>query len=286
MDILPIIAVVAIYVLLTALAGWLILFPTARLQIAGLFSSWAGVLATAAGQVSTRFLGVSGGISQGRTHTTNEMKVAGAWMRRHRLALGAAAVVLLGPPLVAMSLQRYQTPAGFQDTVVDQDIVVSSLLQGEQLVPPLPLPPEIFSTREVEEIRPALGSASRDWLALEVEFRQRLLRVFKIMEAQGYRMALIEGYRSPQRQTLLASLGTNVTNAGAYQSYHQFGRAADCAFYRDGKLVISEREAWAMRGYQLYGAAAESVGLTWGGKWKMMDLGHVELRKANLLGQK
>jgi peptidoglycan L-alanyl-D-glutamate endopeptidase CwlK len=47
---------------------------------------------------------------------------------------------------------------------------------------------------------------------------------------------------------------------------------------RDGKLVISEKDPWAMRGYQLYGEVAESLGLTWGGRWTMMDLGHTELR--------
>ena len=57
----------------------------------------------------------------------------------------------------------------------------------------------------------------------------------------------------PERQNRLAQMGTNVTNAAAFQSYHQFGLAADNAFLRDGKLVISEKDPWAMRGYQLYG---------------------------------
>jgi peptidoglycan L-alanyl-D-glutamate endopeptidase CwlK len=91
-------------------------------------------------------------------------------------------------------------------------------------------------------------------------------------------MALLEGYRSPARQDLLASMGGAVTNARAFQSWHQYGLAADCAFWRDGKLVISEKDPWAMRGYQLYGEVAEQLGLTWGGRWKMMDLGHTELR--------
>jgi peptidoglycan L-alanyl-D-glutamate endopeptidase CwlK len=92
-------------------------------------------------------------------------------------------------------------------------------------------------------------------------------------------MVLLEGYRSPERQQMLANLGTHVTNAKAFQSYHQFGLAADSAFYRDGKLIISERDAWAMEGYRLYGEYAESVGLVWGGRWQMRDLGHVELRR-------
>jgi peptidoglycan L-alanyl-D-glutamate endopeptidase CwlK len=33
-----------------------------------------------------------------------------------------------------------------------------------------------------------------------------------------------------------------------------------------------------MRGYQLYGQVAESLGMVWGGRWAMMDFGHTELR--------
>ena len=145
----------------------------------------------------------------------------------------------------------------------------------------------MFTTREVELIRPAIRDASRDWNLLDADFRQRLLLVYKIMrDEHGYEMALLEGFRSPDRQAKLAAMGSNVTQAGAYQSYHQYGLAADSAFFRDGKLVISEKDPWAMRGYELYGQTAESVGLVWGGRWKMMDLGHVELRRKGVLGKR
>lgn len=112
-----------------------------------------------------------------------------------------------------------------------------------------------------------------------------MLLVFRLMEERyGYKVTLLEGYRSPDRQNKLAALGGSVTNASAFQSYHQYGLAADCAFLRDGKVVISEKDPWAMRGYQLYGETAESVGLTWGGRWKMMDLGHIELHRKGVLG--
>ena len=110
-------------------------------------------------------------------------------------------------------------------------------------------------------------------------FTRMLLAVFNVMrERYGYEMALLEGYRSPERQDRLAAAGNHVSNARAFQSYHQFGLAADCAFVRAGKLVISERDPWAMRGYQLYGEAAEAAGMVWGGRWNMMDFGHTELR--------
>ena len=124
-----------------------------------------------------------------------------------------------------------------------------------------------------------IASASRDWSLMNPSYEQLLLRVFRIMkDKHGYDMAILEGYRSPQRQNLLAAMGPSVTNAAAFQSRHQYGLAADCAFVRDGKIVISEKDPWAMRGYQLYGEVAESLGLTWGGRWKMMDFGHTELR--------
>ena len=129
-----------------------------------------------------------------------------------------------------------------------------------------------------------LVSASRNWALLDPVFTQKLLKTFKIMkEEHGYDMAILEGYRSPERQNTLAGMGSSVTNAAAWQSWHQYGLAADCAFLRNGKIVITEKDPWAMRGYQLYGQVAESVGLTWGGRWKMMDLGHTELHVAGVM---
>ncbi len=123
----------------------------------------------------------------------------------------------------------------------------------------------------------------RKWKRMNPRYQQRLLMVFKIMqERYGYELVLLEGYRSPERQNLLAR-NANTTRAGAFQSYHQFGLAADVAFKRDNKVVISERDPWAMRGYQLYGQVAESVGLTWGGRWKsIQDYGHTEYRLPGL----
>ncbi|CAD6546087.1 hypothetical protein LMG28140_04277 [Paraburkholderia metrosideri] len=200
-------------------------------------------------------------------------------LARRRLLIFTAAGILAAPPLVAIAF-RSRLLFQYDDDVRIPDEKISALLNGEQLVPPPPLPPEVFATQEVEQIRPALKDASRDWNLLDPDFRTRLLLVYKIMREQyGYEMALLEGYRSPDRQNRLAQMGGNVTNAAAFQSYHQYGLASDNAFLRDGKLVISEKDPWAMRGYQLYGMVAEQVGLVWGGRWKMMDLGHVEYHK-------
>ena len=200
------------------------------------------------------------------------------------LVLGALSLLLI-PSLMAFFAQA---PAvfDFSEETRHADRQIAVLLEGEQLVPPPALPPEAFTTREVEMVRPDVALASRNWQLLDQEFMQRLLVVFRLMkERHGYEMVLIEGYRSPERQASLYEQGPQVTQVGANMSYHQYGLAADSAFFRDGKVVISERDPWAMRGYQLYGEIAAQVGLTWGGHWKMQDYGHLELRRPGVLGR-
>ena len=213
------------------------------------------------------------------------------WQGRRQGPVRAAPWALLGALLLVLpaagvwwwggGVQGGRTLEAFDDHPTGEgNHHVAHLLRGEQLVPPPPLPPEAFTTAEVEVVRPMLSSADRRWDRMDEAFVQRVLMVFKVMkDRHGYDMALLEGYRSPERQNVLAAQGAHVTNAGAWQSYHQHGLAADCAFLRDGKLVISEKDPWAMRGYQLYGEVAEELGLTWGGRWRLMDFGHVEWRR-------
>jgi len=243
---------------------------------------WAGGLRLS--QRQSQRLG--GRVQQGQRQLTQGMgqqtQAVRAWWRS-RWLLAASALGLLMAPLALVtgwSLMGTRSLEGFDDRIAPGNQQVVQLLQGEQLVPPPPLPPAVFATAEVEVVRPMLSSADRRWDQMDPAFVQVVLAIFQRMKAEhGYDMALLEGHRSPERQALLAARGSNVTMAGAWQSYHQYGLAADCAFYRDGKLVISEKDPWAMRGYQLYGQLAEQMGLTWGGRWQMMDLGHVEWRK-------
>jgi peptidoglycan L-alanyl-D-glutamate endopeptidase CwlK len=201
------------------------------------------------------------------------------FLRRHYLLFAGGAALIAIPSLLALLMSKPGMLPGYQTNEAAPDDKIAALLIGEQLAPPVALPPLAFTTLEVEQLRPMLVDASRNWVLLNADFSQRLLLAFKLMkERHGYEMALLEGYRSPARQTLLAGMGNQVTNAGAFQSWHQYGLAADCAFWRDGRLVISEKDPWAMRGYRLYGEIAESLGLTWGGRWTMMDFGHTELR--------
>jgi peptidoglycan LD-endopeptidase CwlK len=206
------------------------------------------------------------------------------FLKRHYLLVLSSAIIIFLPPLIAWLSSGESHLDDFGVSKQEVNLQITEILKGEQLVPPQALPPAIFTTQEATQSRPLLASASRNWQLLHSDFAQRLLLVFKIMkEKYGYDMAILEGYRSPERQNALASIGPHVTNAVAFQSYHQYGLAADCAFLRNGKLVISEQDSWARRGYQLYGEVAGSVGLQWGGHWKMMDLGHTELRLPGII---
>jgi peptidoglycan L-alanyl-D-glutamate endopeptidase CwlK len=260
---------------------WLALFPGGRasvLQALGMLQrrlQWrvGGWQRSGSATVQASWSGARGLLRDGRR-----------LLRRHWAWCAVGAPLVLIPTLLALLMRRPDMLPDYEpiDPVVDAQ--VAALLKGEQLVPPAALPPLAFTTREVELVRPMLVDASRNWGLLRPEFSQRLLLVFRIMkEKYGYEMALLEGYRSPARQDMLATMGAQVTNARAFQSWHQYGLAADCAFWRDGKLAISEKDPWAMRGYQLYGEVAESVGLTWGGRWTMMDFGHAELRMRGVM---
>lgn len=275
-------AAVLAYFLIVVLGVVLVVFPACRQRVVDLFSVALGAglfpLARATGRL------VAGVVEQAGSVRRSARRVA-LWAVANPLVAGTSLLMLGAPTLLAFAIHR---PAVFDfaedGRVTDRQISV--LLAGEQLVPPPPLPPEVFTTREVEMVRPDMAFASRNWSLLDGDFTQRLLIVFKLMkERHGYDMVLIEGYRSPERQARLFEQGGHVTQVGANMSYHQYGLAADSAFFRDGKVIISERDPWAMRGYQLYGEIAAQVGLTWGGNWKMQDYGHVELRQPGVLGR-
>jgi len=267
---------VVLYFLLACALSWMVLFPAGRAYVSRRLELVGNRFQRRVQNIARRGGEQAGALG---SESAMAMRQGGNFLREHKWAAIAALFIMLLPAGVAWMASSRTMVGGFDAPVREANQQVSELLLGEQLVPPAPLPPVLFMTPEVEIVRPGLVSASRDWALLDKDYSQRLLQAFRIMkERHGYDMAILEGYRSPERQDALAAQGSNVTNAKAFQSWHQYGLAADCAFLRDGKLVISERDPWAMRGYQLFGEVAESLGLIWGGRWKMMDFGHTELR--------
>ena len=109
---------------------------------------------------------------------------------------------------------------------------------------------------------------------LDEQFRDKLRLFEQKLAAAGMRVRMVCGLRSVEEQARLYSIGRRgkpgekmVTNAKPGYSYHNFGLAAD---YAVGGLSAQQREQ--------FGQIAESLGLTWGGRWQIGDFGHVEWR--------
>ncbi len=121
------------------------------------------------------------------------------------------------------------------------------------------------------------------------DLRDRVLILMQTMESLGFPMFVTQGVRTPKEQQALYAQGR--TTPGKIVTYkdgintpseHQaksdgFGHAVDCAFIDDPDTPKSEVFEAGPK-WQAFGACAEALGLTWGGRWKMADLPHVELR--------
>jgi peptidoglycan L-alanyl-D-glutamate endopeptidase CwlK len=83
--------------------------------------------------------------------------------------------------------------------------------------------------------------------------------------------------------------GGHVTDAIPGKSFHQYRRAMDSyiespdtrrALWRERAKDDGEYEL-AVSLYERFGEAAESLGLTWGGRWSFGDFGHVQQQQAS-----
>jgi len=188
---------------------------------------------------------------------------------------------LAAPPLVAAGMvagtlalgDRFRLEPPLPPAAPDSERIAAGLAPGG-LTPPPPLPPSSFTHTGF----PGLEGADRDWTRLDPAFGQSILALMARLADRGYPLALVEGYRSPERQAALAQSGRQVTRAEAYRSLHQYGLAADLAPLAEGVPVFSEATPWAREAYQALGEEAEALGLVWGGRWTLRDLGHVEVR--------
>lgn len=88
---------------------------------------------------------------------------------------------------------------------------------------------------------------------------------------------LVQAYRSPEEQQALFIGPTNVTNAPALSSYHNYGLAGDVV-----PKAYMQMPNWNPSGplWQKLGVIGESVGLSWGGRWAKPDLPHFEAKWA------
>lgn len=174
--------------------------------------------------------------------------------------------------LLLVSLMRLL--AHRQDLAVSQpeNPVVATVLGEAVLLTPPVLPPSAFAGEGGGDY----GHADRDWSKLDPDFRLVVFRLLERTGARGVQMTLVEGYRSPERQEMLAAEQVRVTHARGFESRHQYGLAVDLAPLVDGRPLVSERDGRAAAAYRVLGEEAEAMGLVWGGRWSFRDFMHVE----------
>ena len=117
---------------------------------------------------------------------------------------------------------------------------------------------------------------------VDPELAAKIRRILNAMQALGFPMMVTDGFRTVQQQKRLFAQGRTpsvpgpiVTRADGVvvRSNHQDGRAVDCTFLdANGKPRWIDADPW-----ELYGCAAEALGLKWGGRWRRPDRPHLEL---------
>ncbi len=115
-------------------------------------------------------------------------------------------------------------------------------------------------SRRIEDLHPAFQPLAR-------RFLEKCL-------GEGHDVIITCGYRSASEQDALyaqgrTTPGKRVTNARGGQSWHNYGLAIDVVFVKDGK-------AWWNGPWNALGAIGEGLGLTWGGRFKLVDRPHFE----------
>jgi hypothetical protein len=96
------------------------------------------------------------------------------------------------------------------------------------------------------------------------------------MQTLNQPVRLVEGYRSPERQTELynqgrTTVGNKVTNAKAGESLHNYGVAVDFVFRKEGYNATQEQ-------WELLGQIGKRHGFEWGGDWNgFVDRPHFEM---------
>lgn len=130
--------------------------------------------------------------------------------------------------------------------------------------PPKPEPPRIWT---FEDCAPRFSAACD--------------RIITDMADRGHAVKAFETIRTPERQRYLFGFGrvwddgrgdvTKVDNV--FEGWHIYGVAAD--------LVQDDATPWIapMAFWNDLGRIAESHGCTWGGRWKQLDLPHIQWGK-------
>ena len=115
---------------------------------------------------------------------------------------------------------------------------------------------------------------SRFEKGLKPELVQKLHQLEGLAKENGIEFRLTSGYRSPAEQAKLYAQGRTTPGkivTHLKHSKHNEGKAFDVVILRDGQPI------WDLKAYAPLGELGKSIGLTWGGDWKMRDCAHFQI---------
>jgi len=111
-----------------------------------------------------------------------------------------------------------------------------------------------------------------DLRSLHPYFRDKIEKLITRCESKGIKLAIVEAYRTPAKQNEYRSMGAKYTRSKGGFSKHQYGLAIDVVPIVNTKAVWDNKMLW-----KRIGTIGESLGLTWGGRWRTpYDPGHFE----------
>lgn len=111
-----------------------------------------------------------------------------------------------------------------------------------------------------------------DLNALHPYFRDRVIELLSLCKSAGIELAIVESYRTPAKQAQYFAMGRKYTSSSSGRSRHQYGLAVDVVPLIDSVAVWNNKALW-----RKIGAIGESLGLRWGGRWRVTyDPGHFE----------
>ena len=112
--------------------------------------------------------------------------------------------------------------------------------------------------------------------ALAPKMQEAVEKIVKEMASLGHNARVFETLRTPERQAFLYGFGRTYDDGrgtvtkvqDASKGWHYFGLAVD--------IVQNDNSPWdaPQAFWQTLGKCAEKHNLTWGGRWKFLDLPH------------
>lgn len=129
--------------------------------------------------------------------------------------------------------------------------------------------------------------ASRSLSDLQPKVRELCMKWIDACKVQGIDVLVYCTYRGPEEQDELYAQGRTkpgriVTNARAYQSFHNFRCAIDFVPMVGGKPAWDSKELYAKAG-----RVAEELGFEWAGRWtgKLRETAHLQYTGGLTLAQ-